>query len=106
MKNTLFDIAKQTIETAIRNAELALHAILAPYGYDGIELNTRPNDMYSVMGETEPNVFKRVVKVRTNAWEGLQMLVEGEDKWKALDVNDYKFLLNEVESAIDAMGDE
>ena len=106
MKNTLFDIAKKGIETAIRNAEYALHAILRPYGYDGIELNTRPNDMYSVMGETEPNVFKRVVKVRTNAWEGLQMLVEGEDKWKALDVNDYKFLLNEVESAIDAMGDE
>ena len=106
MKNTLFDIAKETIETAIRNAELALHAVLAPYGYDGIELNTRPNDMYSVMGETEPNVFKRVVKVRTNTWDGLQMLVEGEDKWKALDVNDYKFLLNEVESAIDAMGDE
>ena len=106
MKNTLFDIAKETIETAIRNAELALHAVLAPYGYDGIELNTRPSDMYSVMGETEPNVFKRVVKVRTNTWDGLQMLVEGEDRWRTLDVNDYKFLLNEVESAIDAMGDE
>ena len=106
MKNTLFDIAKQGIETAIRNAEYALHAILRPYGYDGIELNTRPNDMYSVMGETEPNVFKKVLKVRSHMFEGLQMLVEGEDKWKALDVNDYKFLLNEVENAIDAMGDE
>lgn len=106
MKNTIFEIAKQSIETAIRNAELALHATLRPYGYDGIELNTRPNDMYFVMAETEPNVFKRVVKVRTHTWEGLQMLVEGEDRWKALDVTDYKFLLNEVESAIDAMGDE
>lgn len=106
MKNTIFEMAKQSIETAIRNAELALHAILAPYGYDGIELNTRLNDMYSVMGETEPNVFKKVVKVRTNAWGGLQMLVEGEDRWRILDVTDYKFLLDEVENAIDAMGDE
>ena len=106
MKNTIFEIAKETIKTAIRNAEWALHAVLRPYGYDGIELNTRPSDMYSVMGETEPNVFKRVVKVRSHMFEGLQMLVEGEDKWKALDVNDYEFLLNEVENAIDAMGDE
>lgn len=106
MKNTIFEIAKEGIKTAIRNAEWALHAVLRPYGYDGIELNTRPNDMYSVMGETEPNVFKRVVKVRSHMFEGLQMLVEGEDKWKALDVNDYEFLLNEVENAIDAMGDE
>lgn len=106
MKNTIFDIAKQSLETAIRNAELALHAVLAPYGYDGIEVNTRPNDMYFVMAETEPNVFKRVVKVRTNTCEGLQMLVEGEDRWKALDVTDYKFLLDEVENAIRAMGDD
>lgn len=106
MKNTIFDIAKQSIETAIRNAELALHAILKPYGIFGIELNTRPNDMYFVMAETEPNVFKRVVKVRTHTWEGLQMLVEGENEWRTLDVTDYKFLLDEVESAIRAMGDE
>ena len=106
MKNTIFEMAKQSLETAIRNAELALHATLAPYGYDGIELNTRPHDMYFVMAETEPNVFKRVVKVRTHTWEGLQMLVEGEDRWRTLDVTDYKFLLGEVENTIDAMGDE
>jgi len=106
MKNTIFEITKQSIESAIRNAELALHATLRPYGYDGIELNTRPNDMYSVMGETEPNVFKKVVKVRTTLFDGLQMLIEGENEWRTLDVTDYKFLLNEVESAIRAMGDE
>ena len=106
MKNTIFDIAKKGIETAIRNAEYALHAVLRPYGYDGIELNTRPNDMYSVMGETEPNVFKKILKVRSHMFEGLQMMVEGDDKWRTLDATDYKFLLEEVESAIDAMGDE
>lgn len=106
MKNTIFDIAKQSIETAIRNAELALHAILNPYGNYGIELNTRPDDLFSVMGEVETNVFKKVLKVRSHTFEGLQMLVEGENEWRTLDVTDYKFLLNEVESAIRAMGDE
>lgn len=104
--NTIFEMAKLNLETALRNAESALHAILRPYGYNGIELNTRPNDMYSVMGETEPNVFKKIVKVRTTMFDGLQMLVEGENEWRTLDVTDYKFLLDEVESAIDAMGDE
>ena len=106
MKNTIFDIAKLSIETAIRNAELALHAILNPYGNFGIELNTRPDDLYSVMGEVKANVFKKVIKVRSHTFEGLQMLVEGENEWRTLDVTDYKFLLDEVESAIRAMGDE
>jgi hypothetical protein len=106
MKNTIFDIAKQSIETAIRNAELALHAILTPYGCDGIELNTRPNDLFSVMAEIEPHTFKKVLKVRSHTFEGLQMLVEGENEWRTLDVTDYKFLLDEVESTIYAMGDE
>lgn len=106
MKNTILEMAKQSIETAIRNAELALHAILKPYGNFGIELNTRPDDLFSVMGEVKPNVFKKVLKVRSHIFEGLQMLVEGENEWKTLDVTDYKFLLDEVESAIRAMGDE
>ena len=105
MKNTIFEMARQTIETAIRNAETALHAILAPYGNFGLELNTRPNDLFSVMGETEPNVFKKVLKVRSHTFEGLQMLVEGEQEWRTLDVTDYKFLLDEVENAIRAMGE-
>ena len=106
MKNTIFEMAKQSIETAIRNAELALHAILNPYGNYGIELNTRPDFLFSVMGEVEANVFKKVLKVRSHTFEGLQMLVEGENEWRTLDVTDYKFLLDEVESAIRAMGDE
>ena len=106
MKNTILEMAKQSIETAIRNAELALHAILKPYGNFGIELNTRPDDLYSVMAETKPNTFKKVLKVRTHTYEGLQMLCEGENEWRTLDVTDYKFLLDEVESSIDAMGDE
>ena len=106
MKNTILEMAKQSIEKAIRNAELTLHAILNPYGNYGIELNTRPDDLFSVMGEVKPNVFKKVLKVRSHTFEGLQMLVEDENEWRTLDVADYKFLLNEVESAIRAMGDE
>ena len=87
-------------------AESALHAVLAPYSNFGLELNTRPNDLWSVMGEVEPNKFKKVVKVRSHTFEGLQMLLEGEGEWRTLDVTDYKFLLEEVESAIRAIGEE
>lgn len=104
--NTIFEMAKLNLETALRNAESALHAILNPYGNFGIELNTRPDDLYSVMAEIEPHTFKKVVKVRSHTWEGLQMLCEGENEWRTLDVTEYKFLLDEVESAVNAMGDE
>lgn len=104
--NTIFEMAKLNLETALRNAESALHAILRSYGNYGIELNTRPDDLFSVMGEVKPNVFKKILKVRSHTYEGLQMLCEGENEWRTLDVTDYKFLLDEVESAIDAMGDE
>ena len=104
--NTIFEMAKLSLETALRNAESALHAILRSYGNYGIELNTRPDDLFSVMGEVKPNVFKKILKVRSHTYEGLQMLCEGENEWRTLDVTDYKFLLDEVESAIDAMGDE
>ena len=105
MKNTILEMAMQSLESATRNAESALHAGLAPYGDDGLELNTRPSDLYSVWGETEPNVFKRILKVRSHKFEGLQMYVE-EEGWRFLDCTDYKFLLQEVQSAIQAKGDE
>jgi hypothetical protein len=104
--NTIFEMAKLNLETALRNAESALHAILRPYGDDGIELNARPDDLFSVMAEIKAHTFKKVVKVRSHMFEGLQMLVEGENKWRTLDVTDYKFLLDEVESAVNAIGDE
>ena len=106
MKNTILEMAMQSLESATRNAESALHAVLAPYGDDGLELNTRPSDLYSVWGETEPNVFKRILKVRSHPSDGLQMYVGEEEGWRTLDCNDYKFLLQEVQNAIQAKGDE
>ena len=105
MKNIILEMAMDSLESATRNAESALHAVLAPYGADGLELNTRPSDLYSVWGETERNVFKRILKVRSHKFEGLQMYVE-EEGWRFLDCTDYKFLLQEVQSAIQAKGDE
>jgi hypothetical protein len=96
-------MAMQSLDSALQMAESALHAVLAPYGNFGLELNTRPNDLWSVMGEVEPNKFKKVVKVRSHTFEGLQMLLEGEGEWRSLDVTDYKFLLEEVQSAIRAI---
>ena len=106
MKSTIFEMAKQSIESAIYNAELTLHAVLNPYGNFGIELNTRPDDLYSVMAEIKPHTFKKVLKVRSHTYEGLQMLVEGENEWRTLEVTDYQFLLDEVESAVNAIGDD
>ena len=106
MKNTILEMAMQSLESATRNAESALHAVLAPYGDDGLELNTRPSDLYSGWGETERNVFKRILKVRSHKFEGLQMYVGEKEGWRHLDCTDYKFLLQEVQSAIQAKGDE
>lgn len=105
MKNTILEMAMQSLESATSLAESALHAVLAPYGNDGLELNTRPTDLYSVWGETEPNVFKKILKVRSHQFEGLQMYVGEEEGWRFLDCTDYKFLLQEVQSAIRAIGE-
>ena len=106
MKNTIIEMAMQSLESATILAESALHTILASYGDNGLELNTRPSDLYSVWGEAEPNVFKRILKVRSHKFEGLQMYVGEEEGWRHLDCTDYKFLLQEVQSAIQAKGDE
>ena len=106
MKNTILEMAMQSLESATRNAESALHAVLAPYGDDGLELNTHPANTFLVCGEVEPNVFKRIRKVRSHPSDGLQMYVGEEEGWRTLDCNDYKFLLQEVQNAIQAKGDE
>ena len=106
MKNTILETAMQSLESATRNAESVLHAVLAPYGEDGLKLIPRPSYYYSVCGEVEPNVFKRIRKVRVHPSDGLQMYVGEEEGWRTLDCNDYKFLLQEVQNAIQAKGDE
>jgi hypothetical protein len=97
-------MAMQSLESATSLAESALHAVLAPYGDNGIELNDRPSDMYSVMGEVSYNTFKKVVKVRSHPHEGLCMIVEGETEWRPLDTSDYQLLINEVWDVV--KGDE
>lgn len=104
MKYTILEMAMQSLESALQMAETALHAVLAPYGENGIELYDRPSDMYSVMSEVEPNTFKKVVKVRSHPHKGLCMIVEGETEWRPLDTSDYQLLINEVWDVI--KGDE
>lgn len=106
MKNTIIEMAMKSLETATILAESALHAVLAPYGDDGLELNTSPANIFLVCGEVEPNVFKKILKVRVHPFEGLQMYVGEEEGWRYLDCTDYKFLLQEVQNAIQAKGDE
>ena len=106
MKNTILETAMQSLESATILAESALRTILAPYGEDGLKLIPHPSYYYSVCGEVEPNVFKRIRKVRSHPSDGLQMYVGEEEGWRTLDCNDYKFLLQEVQNAIQAKGDE
>ena len=105
MKNIILEMAMQSLESATILAESALRTILAPYGDEGLELKARPVRFYSLCGELEPNVFKKILKVRVHPFEGLQMYV-GEKGWRYLDCTDYKFLLQEVQKAIQAKGDE
>ena len=106
MKNTILEMAMQSLESATILAESALRTILAPYGDDGLKLSPRPSYYYSVCGEVEPNVFKKILKVRSHPFEGLQMYVGEEEGWRDLDCTDYYFLLQEVQTAIQAKGDE
>ena len=106
MKNTILETAMQSLESATILAESALRTILAPYGEDGLKLIPHPSYYYSVCGEVEPNVFKRIRKVRVHPSDGLQMYVGEEEGWRSLDCNDYKFLLQEVQNATQAKGDE
>lgn len=106
MKNTILETAMQSLESATILAESALRTILAPYGEDGLKLIPHPSYYYSVCGEVEPNVFKRIRKVRVHPSDGLQMYVGEEEGWRSLDCTDYKYLLQEVQNAIQAKGDE
>ena len=101
MKHTILEMAMQSLMSAERLAETALHAVLAPYGENGLELLDRPNNTYLVMAEVSPCVFEKVIKVRSHTFEGLQMLLDGDEEWKTLDCTDYYFLLEEVQSAIE-----
>ena len=105
MTNTILEMAMQSLESATIIAESALRTILAPYGDEGLELKAHPVRFYSLCGELEPNVFKKILKVRSHPFEGLQMYVE-EEGWRFLDCTDYKYLLQEVQNAIQAKGDE
>ena len=106
MKNIILEMAMQSLESATILAESALRTILAPYGDEGLELKARPVRFYSLCGELEPNVFKKILKVRVHPFEGLQMYVGEKEGWRSLDCTDYKFLLQEVQNAIQAKGDE
>ena len=115
MNKTIIEMARQSLMSAERIAESALYAILSPLGENGLELNSRPDDMYSVISEYEPNQFKKIVKVRaieeTSGYsiidgfkksEELQMMLEGETDWKYLVCSYYHYLIEEIESALRA----
>ena len=106
MDNIIIEMAMYSLESALKMAESALYTILAPYGEDGLELKARPANYYSLCGEVQPNVFKKILKVRVHQFEGLQMYVGEKEGWRHLDCTDYKFLLQEVKNAIKAKGDE
>lgn len=101
MKNTILEMAMQSLMSAERIAETALHAVLAPYGANGLKLLDRPNNNYLTMAEVSPCVFEKITKIRSHTFEGLQMLLDGDEEWKELDCTDYYFLLEEVQRAIE-----
>jgi hypothetical protein len=91
-------MALATLRNANFVADMAIETIVTPFGAEGVTLNTFPY----IMGNVLPNGTKRVLKLRNlPATEGLQMLLEGEDKWQPMSIDDKTYLLEELSRIVD-----
>lgn len=91
---------RKNLDDAEQMAKELMEDILAPYGIDGVALNTHCEDCYAVVSEINPRDFKVVDSVR--CYEGnLEMQLCGEDKWRILAFVDIPFLLDELCYALD-----
>lgn len=94
--------ARMTIAQGERLARLALKDILAPYGYQGLEVccseEYRGVD-YEPMTEMSPGDHQYIERLRAvnNGWD-VEMMVEGE--WYGLEGTDLHFLLDVVEQIV------
>ena len=99
MKNSI-KIVRQDLANAHRLVESCIEDILAPYGKDGVTLNTHCDDSYAVVSEITPNEFKIVENVRF-CGEHIEMQFLGENEWRVLCFVDMGFLLDEICFALD-----
>ena len=93
-------IVRQNLSNAYKLVEICIEELLAPYGENGVTLNTHCDDSYAVVSEIEPNNFKIVESVRF-VKDYLEMQFLGETKWRVLCFVDMGFLLDEICYALD-----
>jgi hypothetical protein len=94
MKNRI-RLVKKNLANAYELVESCIEEILAPYGAEGVTLDTRYDDSYVVLSEITPNNFKVVESVRFVKGY-LEMRLSGEKDWVSLTFVDMGFLLDEL----------
>jgi hypothetical protein len=99
MKNAI-KIVRKNLANAYGLVESCIEDILAPYGAEGVTLNTHCDDSYAVVSEITPNNFKVVESVRF-VKDNLEMQFLGEKEWRTLCFVDMAFLLDEICYALD-----
>jgi ribose/xylose/arabinose/galactoside ABC-type transport system permease subunit len=91
MKNAI-KIVRKNLANAYGLVESCIEDILAPYGAEGVTLNTHCDDSYAVVSEITPNNFKVVESVRF-VKDNLEMQFLGEKEWRTLCFVDMGFLV-------------
>lgn len=103
MKTDLTNIyeLRSNLHTAEENVKNELAKILAPYGYDGLNIAEEDaTDLYQLWAEPEPNVFGKITDIRSVDGK-VQVWVENDDfgRWYDIydaNVSDFQFLLDRV----------
>lgn len=104
MVKKYIDSVRETFRNANKAVENCIKDLLEPYGENGIELNEKSDNLYSVIYEELPNKFEKVVAVRVFG-DFLQVKTDCNKDWRKLYPfnTDLAFLLDEVEGAISAL---
>lgn len=99
-----FESVRKTFRYASKAIEDCIKDLLEPYGENGIELNEKSDNLFSVIYEEFPNKFEKVEYIRVFG-DILQVKTDCNKDWRKLYINntDIAFLFDEVEGAISAL---
>lgn len=104
MARNHFDSVRETFRHASKAVEDSIKDLLESYGENGLELNEKSDNLFSVIYEEFPNKFEKVEYIRVFG-DILQVKTDCNKDWRKLYTHntDIAFLFDEVESAISAL---
>lgn len=104
MVRKYIDSVRETFRNANKAVENCIKDLLVSYGDNGLELNEKTDNLFSVIYEEFPNEFEKIEYIRVYG-DFLQVKTDCNKDWRKLYPNntDLAFLLDEVESAISAL---